>query len=121
MSIYVDELKIPKCNTVMKFAYPRTEKEFATINLVCGENYTGKSFILSKIRSLYEEQRVEQFGFTIKYVQTDPDNMTNVLYFGKVWKHNDKCGGYTFDSNLLTNLTLIRKEKNVIHVIKNIL
>lgn len=103
MSIYVDELKIPKCNTVMKFAYPKTENEFATINLNCGENYTGKSFILSKIRSLYEEQRVEQFGFTIKYVQTDSDNMTNVLYFGKVWKHNDKCGGYTFDSKKTLN------------------
>lgn len=104
MSTYIDELKIPKCKNTMKFAYPKPENGSSAINLICGENYTGKSFVLSKIRSLYEKRSTEQLGFTIKYISTGSNNENNAIFFGKVWKHNDKCGGYTFDSKKLCTL-----------------
>ena len=122
MSTYIRELKIPKCKNNLEFVYPNKENRLSAINLICGENYTGKSFILSKIRELYEKRTIQDVGFTAKYTSVGDDNQNSAIYFGKVWKHNDKCGGYTFDSKkIMQSSDGPSIYKNILHFCYDIL
>jgi len=82
----------------MKFVYPNEGKKMSAINLICGENDTGKSFTLQRIRAMYDKNILNELGFEIKYDTTEGTVKNDSIFFGKVWKHNDKSGGYTFSS-----------------------
>ena len=92
MGRYITDFTIPGVAAPLKFIVP--EKK-GTVHLLCGENSVGKSYVLSKLESLY--RGVKESGFEIKTVEkNDGLNGAISLYYGKIWKQKDRCASFHF-------------------------
>ena len=92
MGRYITSLRIPGANSPINFLVPTTR---GTVHLLCGENSVGKSYILSKLESLY--RGVKENGFDIETVNMDDGlNGSIALFYGKIWKQKDRCASFHF-------------------------
>lgn len=92
MGRYITSLRIPGTNSLINFLVPTTR---GTVHLLCGENSVGKSYVLSKLESLY--RGVKESGFDIETVDKDDGlNGSIALFYGKVWKQKDRCASFHF-------------------------
>ena len=90
MGRYITDFTIPGVAAPLLFIVP--EKK-GTVHLLCGENSVGKSYVLSKLESLY--RGVKESGFEIKNVEKDDGlNGAISLYYGKIWKQKDRCASF---------------------------
>lgn len=92
MGRYITSLRIPGTNSSVDFLVP--EKR-GTVHLLCGKNSVGKSYVLSKLESLYRGVKVNDFE--IKTVDKDDElNGSIALFYGKIWKQKDRCASFHF-------------------------
>ena len=92
MGKYITSIRIPRCFPPLSFLLPETR---GTVHLFCGENSVGKSYILSKMESLY--RGISESGFEIETVVKDDSLSSDVsLYYGKIWKQKDRCASFHF-------------------------
>lgn len=94
MSRYIQSVSVPGLDKQLTFHVPNGEKKSA-INVLCGENYTGKSYLLSKIRQMYASNKADMYGLRIEYVDEGKERNLPV-YFKKPWDLKKKAGGYSF-------------------------
>ena len=92
MGRYIKSIRIPGCSLPLSLLVPKNR---GTVHLFCGENSVGKSYILSKLESLY--RGVKDSGFEIETETRDDGLSSDVsLYYGKIWKQKDRCASFHF-------------------------
>lgn len=92
MGKFIKSIRIPGCSSPLSLFLPETR---GTVHLFCGENSVGKSYILSKLESLYRGNA--ESGFEIE-TELKEDNLSSdiSLYYGKIWKQKDRCASFHF-------------------------
>lgn len=96
MTAFVKLIKLPKSggNGVLQTAYPLTT-EIGVINIICGPNNCGKTYLLRKLRAtLVNYEKIDNDASSDLHIE-----MTNrvsepleILYFGKSWQDKDRAG-----------------------------
>ncbi len=97
MGRFISTVKIPGGDKIIDFALPL--RGIGSVNLICGENCVGKSYILQQLEMIYRSGKNGEGspGFELSY-QTCDDGLSDekALYYGKIWKLKDKCASFHF-------------------------
>lgn len=92
MSKYISKVIVPGWNSHLELLYPH-DNRLSAINVICGENYAGKSFLLSKIRKTYATEKSDMDGIHIEY--RGDLKSGEPIYFRKPWDIKKRVGGYS--------------------------
>ena len=99
MSKFIQSIKVPGCATIMELVIPKKTVvgNIGAVNLLCGENCSGKSYILQQLEAAYRTNDMGKGGFEIRYEKTDDSFEEDfALFYGKIWKHKDRCASFHF-------------------------
>lgn len=97
MSKFISFIKVPGGNRKLELAVPSNGK--GTVNLLCGENCSGKSYILQHLEMIYRTAKETdgKLGFELSYcMDSGKLDEKRALYYGKIWKLKDKCASFHF-------------------------
>ena len=97
MSKFIKTIVVPGCKTELELLIPDIARRLGTVNLLCGENCSGKSFILQKLEAYYRS-KPNMNGLKITFSNQSGEDVFNdtALFYGKLWKHKDRCASYHF-------------------------
>lgn len=93
LSNFILQIKIPgvREKELMPIAYP--VQGHPVINIICGENNTGKSFILKSLSSFLRKKELRSPSeFKPKDVVLLNEEQPKILYFGRTWREKIKVG-----------------------------
>lgn len=96
MAAFVKSITLPKSGKegVLKAAYPDS-KNSRVINVICGQNNCGKTYILRRLRTALENFHDHNYDsspdISIEMTE-DVNSPLNILYFGKSWQDKEHVG-----------------------------
>ena len=96
MASFVKSIFLPKSGKdgILQTAYP-VENNSGIINIICGPNNSGKTYLLRKLRTAFANyQNIgNDTSSDIHIEMTEPvDGPLEILYFGKSWQDKERAG-----------------------------
>lgn len=95
---YIKSVRLPGASkeNLLNFAYPETEDQPNVINVICGMNNTGKSFLLERTRSIlkapWENGKPKSAHNVVVEMSLESGDQPTHLFFGKTWQKKHEVG-----------------------------